>query len=101
LGERGVSGRLKSVRIRGSTATQSIQKELPIRRAFGDLPSAFFVVNKSQTANGTALFTFTGGGRGHGVGLCQYGARGMALDGSTYREILRHYYHGASIARVD
>ena len=40
-------------------------------------------------------FEFTGRGWGHGVGLCQWGARGMALDGKRWREILAHYYPGA------
>lgn len=31
-------------------------------------------------------------GYGHGIGLCQYGANGMAKAGKNYREILRHYY---------
>jgi stage II sporulation protein D len=42
-------------------------------------------------------FRFTGHGWGHGVGLCQWGARAMAVQGSDYRQILTHYYPGASI----
>ncbi|OHD63212.1 MAG: hypothetical protein A2176_11625 [Spirochaetes bacterium RBG_13_51_14] len=42
----------------------------------------------------------TGHGWGHGVGLCQWGARGMAQKGFTYREILKHYYSGVEIASV-
>src|SRR5207247_5215384 len=41
--------------------------------------------------DGTNL-TRWGGGFGHGIGLCQYGAQGMALAGRTYRQILQHYY---------
>ncbi len=100
LGERGVSGRLKSVRVRGSQRTATIEKELPIRRAFGGLPSALFTVRKSS-AGGVTRFTFSGGGRGHGVGLCQQGARGMALQGIGYREILTHYYSGVALVRCD
>ncbi len=100
LGERGVSGRLKSVTIRGSQKTETIQKELPIRRVFGGLPSAMFTVHKS-TKGGVAQFQFVGGGRGHGVGMCQHGARGMALQGAGYREILKHYYSGVSLARCE
>lgn len=40
---------------------------------------------------------FTGRGSGHGVGLCQWGAKGMADEGKTYREILEFYYPGAEI----
>ena len=39
-------------------------------------------------------FVFLGRGWGHGVGLCQNGAFGMALAGATYDAILRHYYTG-------
>lgn len=42
-----------------------------------------------------------GGGYGHGVGLSQWGANGMAQQGYTYREILAHYYQGTDIARLD
>ena len=37
-------------------------------------------------------FYFQGQGRGHGVGLCQFGARAMALQKKSYKEILKHYY---------
>lgn len=46
-------------------------------------------------------FTFTGRGAGHGVGLCQWGARGMARAGSTYEEILSHYYAGSRLHRPE
>ena len=42
-------------------------------------------------------FTFTGGGRGHGVGMSQWGARGMAANGWTWGQILTHYYSGTSV----
>ena len=37
-------------------------------------------------------FIFAGAGWGHGVGMCQTGAAGMAHNGFTYTEILNHYY---------
>jgi stage II sporulation protein D len=40
---------------------------------------------------------FNGRGFGHGVGLCQYGAQGMALQGRTAEEILSHYYPGSKL----
>ncbi len=42
---------------------------------------------------------FEGGGFGHGVGLCQMGARGMALQGAAASDILGHYYPGAKLVR--
>jgi len=42
-----------------------------------------------------------GVGQGHGVGLCQLGAKAMAEDGATFREILEHYYPNTSIRAYD
>ena len=41
----------------------------------------------------------SGKGWGHGVGLCQVGAFGMAHAGSTYEAILQHYYTGIRLAQ--
>ena len=41
-----------------------------------------------------------GTGFGHGIGLCQAGAKAMARDGSTFREILLHYYPNTSLVDV-
>lgn len=43
---------------------------------------------------------FAGRGFGHGVGLCQWGAKGMAEAGYSYKEILKHYYPDAEIGRM-
>jgi stage II sporulation protein D len=43
---------------------------------------------------------FSGRGSGHGVGMCQYGAKGMAEAGWDYRRILQHYFSGAEITRM-
>ncbi len=45
-------------------------------------------------------FVFTGEGWGHGVGLSQYGAKGMAVAGFTYDEILTHYYTGTHLEKA-
>lgn len=42
----------------------------------------------------------SGAGFGHRVGMCQWGARGMAAAGKSFREILRHYYDGAELKRA-
>lgn len=39
-------------------------------------------------------------GYGHGVGLCQYGANGMAKTGSSYEGILKHYYTGIGLKNI-
>lgn len=95
LGNRAACGRLESVRVAGSENTVTIQKELPIRQAFGGLPSAKFFVQQ-----GNGVYTFIGGGRGHGAGLCQHGARGRALAGQNFETIVTHYFRGVTLQRV-
>jgi len=41
-----------------------------------------------------------GHGWGHGVGMCQWGARGMAIQGYKYRDIITHYYSGVKISDI-
>jgi stage II sporulation protein D len=68
------------------------------RRAVGTrrLKSTRFTV----TPISPTRFRVTGSGYGHGVGLCQIGARGMALPPyrCTFRQILAHYYRGVTVA---
>ncbi len=52
----------------------------------------------AQPADGEV--EFTGGGWGHGVGLSQYGAQGMALDGYSSTQIATHYFTGTSVAQM-
>ncbi|HXW52637.1 MAG TPA: SpoIID/LytB domain-containing protein [Myxococcota bacterium] len=54
---------------------------------------------KSLKLDGTKV-KIHGGGFGHGVGMCQYGALGMGKDNKTFQEILRHYYPGTEIKRL-
>jgi stage II sporulation protein D len=54
---------------------------------YSNLKSTIFSVNEGED-----LVTFYGRGFGHGVGMCQWGARGLALKGAKYDEILNYYY---------
>ncbi len=56
---------------------------------------AFDVKKRGRTLN------ISGHGWGHGVGMCQWGARGMAESGKSFREILIHYYRNVSIKSID
>lgn len=82
-----------------------IAGELAIRLALGGptaVKSGVFVVDAVEGCEGAApaAFTFSGAGYGHGVGLCQYGARNMAKLGMDYKEILAHYYPGTTVERL-
>ncbi|MFC1509142.1 SpoIID/LytB domain-containing protein [Candidatus Omnitrophota bacterium] len=47
------------------------------------------------------IISFQGKGWGHGIGMCQWGAYGMAREGWKAEDILEHYYPGASLTRVE
>ena len=100
--ERGLSGRLKKLKIVGTKLTLTIGKELEIRKTLSEshLYSSAFVVDKLDIQNGIPeQFILTGAGWGHGVGLCQIGAAMMGAKGYKYDEILLHYFRGASISK--
>lgn len=93
---RGVSGRVVEVKIIGSRGTFTL-KGFKIRTAFG-LRENLFTVDRTIGPDGDVqAYIFSGKGWGHGVGLCQVGAYGMALRGKTYKEILLHYYSGVRL----
>ena len=59
------------------------------------------VLAAPSTAAAERTWVAKGHGWGHGVGMSQYGAYGMARHGSGYREILGHYYRGTKIGRKE
>ena len=101
--ERGTSGRIFKLKIEGSKRSVIVGKELEIRRWLSEnhLLSSAFVVSKTNAADGSVeSFTLTGGGWGHGVGLCQIGAAVMADKGFKVEEILAHYFTGAILKKL-
>lgn len=94
-------GRITGLRISGLRGSTDVLRELPVRRLFGNLNSGMFVLDEKKDARGViSSLTFTGGGWGHGVGMCQIGAIGRAERGQTFRQILGHYYNGAVAERI-
>lgn len=93
--ERGISGRLRRVELRGSQGTAVAEGDLNIRRLLGGLRSSLFTVERRGDR-----FVFTGAGFGHGVGMCQVGAIGLAEKRSSFRDILYHYYSGSRLKRL-
>jgi len=62
----------------------------------GELKSTRFTVHRDG-----ADFVFTGRGYGHGVGLCQWGAYGLAKAGRAWEQILHYYYFGVELQEVE
>ena len=97
---RGVSGRVVELRVRGSRGDYTL-RGFRIRTALG-IRETHFTVDRTFTATGQVdEYIFSGKGWGHGVGMCQVGAYGMAVRGNNYGEILRHYYNGADLVVWD
>ena len=71
-----------------------------VRNALG-LKDTLFTLGRTFGADGRVEgFTFNGRGYGHGIGLCQTGAYGMARAGRSYEDILRTYYTGVDIRKA-
>ncbi len=66
------------------------------------LPSSFiYIENEGTDSNGVTTFTIYGGGYGHGVGMSQNGAQGMAKDGKSCIEILRFFFDGCELMDIE
>lgn len=105
---RGVSGRAVELAVdwiddRGRGRRSTLRSEYDIRAALHAkflLSSAFLIDVERDERGNVAAATLHGAGWGHGAGLCQIGALGMALRGHGFEEILRHYYPGATLQAV-
>jgi len=97
---RGVSGRVVQLEIVGSKAS-TVVRGFDVRRVL-DLRELLTVIEiQRDPAGEIQAVVFAGKGWGHGVGLCQVGAYGMALRGVGYKEILAHYYRGARLTKME
>ncbi len=92
---RGISGRIRELAVTGDRGRASVTGELRIRRLLGGLKSSLFTVRRDGDT-----WVLDGAGFGHGVGMCQTGAIGMAEAGIGYKQILEHYYLGARVRRL-
>ncbi|MDI6869780.1 MAG: stage II sporulation protein D [Bacillota bacterium] len=88
--ETGVSGRVREAMV-GGKRFSGVELRTKL-----DLRSTRFTWR--QRGSGVEITTI---GNGHGVGLCQYGANGLAKLGRSYREILSYYYPGTVLQKLD
>ncbi|MFP4056887.1 MAG: SpoIID/LytB domain-containing protein [Candidatus Brocadiia bacterium] len=94
---RTASGRAETVALECGDGTRRVLRASEFRLKVGPsrLPSTFFEIREQGSG-----WEFRGRGWGHGVGMCQWGSRGMAQRGYSAAEILRHYYPGAALRRL-
>ena len=111
--ERDELGRVTILGVQGTAGEATISGELNIRTTLKPsslkrgkdtltnlslLPSAFFFMETKQNQQGALQsITFYGGGSGHGLGMSQWGAKGMAEAGFSYLDILEKYYPEAHL----
>lgn len=114
--ERGPGGVAMKLLVKGSEGETTISGQNAIRSALGDasltltlmdgktsdgwslLPSGFLAIEETGTdEQGVVQFRVYGGGYGHGVGMSQNGAQGMAKAGMGYEGILKYFYDGVTI----
>lgn len=96
---RGVSGRALAVEYAGQGGRYVVEGSYENRKLLGNLRSGMWLVEgRGGTAQGPpTTWRFRGGGFGHGVGMCQYGAIGQAKAGRDHPAILTHYYPGSRL----
>lgn len=113
--DRGPGGIAGELTVTGTDGTVTIKGQSAIRSALGNpsliitkkdggtmtgsatLPSAFIAIEKRTGEDGSLSFHIYGGGFGHGVGMSQNGAQGMAKTGKGYKQILDFFYHGTEL----
>ena len=95
----GVSGRVVELRVVGSEGELDLRGQR-VRLGLGLRESLFVLHRESAPQGDVERFVFTGKGWGHGVGLCQVGASGMARAGASFEEILKHYYTGVAVSSL-
>jgi SpoIID/LytB domain protein len=106
--QRGVAGTAITLNVHTSTGIWTIKKELVIRSAFANpeikltrLKSArLFFDHEYDKLGLLSNLKVYGFGWGHGVGMQQHGAQGLALLHKNYKQILAHYFTGAQIATL-
>lgn len=87
--EKTIAGRIKKIKINNKIYTGS-----EIVNLF-ELRSANFIIESSNNS-----VNITTKGYGHGVGMSQYGAHAMSIQGYNYEEILKYYYKGVEIKKI-
>ena len=92
------SQRVAEMQVTAEGGRTFILRGLPIRWSL-NVPDNLFVYDKTRDPDGVDRYTFFGKGWGHGTGMCQVGAYGMAFRGWTYDRILKHFYTGIEIVR--
>ena len=83
-------------KVLGEYLQEVILQDEQVRTDLTKLPSACFEV----LVNADGQIILRGGGNGHGIGMSQYGARGMAEKGYNYKDIIEYYFKDVIIKKM-
>ena len=102
-----IAGNIKSIKIASKTSSGRAKTlKITTTKTSQNIPCNTFRVGVGSTKFKSCFITsingltFSGKGYGHGGGLCQEGAKGMAEAGKDYKEILKRYYPGATLENI-
>jgi stage II sporulation protein D len=93
------SKRVAELEVTAEAGRKFTLRGLPIRWSL-NVPDNLFVYDKTRDPDGVDRYTFYGKGWGHGTGMCQVGAYGMAFRGWAFDRILKHYYTGVELTKM-
>ena len=96
IARKGADGRAIKIALNGSANKELSGQEL--RMLMGPMRIKSTMLTELNLTKGS--INIAGQGFGHGVGMCQYGALGMAKAGKNMRDILYHYYPGTTLSKL-
>jgi len=99
IGSRDASGRARTLELLTDTGSTTLSGGA-FRRGLGTRVLPSLLLSSVQRAGDNASVSISGAGLGHGVGLCQWGARGMAIAGRTASDILASYFPGTDLRHL-
>ncbi len=91
------SGRVRTVALTCQRGSASVKGSVFRLRIGARIVPSLLITKFDTSPDEPDRITIEGGGLGHGVGLCQWGARGMALEGASSSDILNFYFPGTTI----
>jgi len=105
VASRSGTGRVTGLTVVRAGASAAVAGQNAVRQALrlsdgGWLRSTRFTLQATRSGGRLVTLVAEGGGNGHGVGMCQWGALGRARAGASYQEILSAYFPGTELRRL-
>ncbi|MDQ2866501.1 MAG: SpoIID/LytB domain-containing protein [Candidatus Eremiobacteraeota bacterium] len=99
IADRDGSGRVRTIELAADHGSAFVRGAIFRSRVGSRVVPSLLIERIDGSFDSSPELALQGAGLGHGVGLCQWGSRGYALDGGTARDILSFYFPGTNVAR--